>query len=68
MGTAEEKLRIPVFARRTGYEVSTIRKKLARREIAYYKVGRIIMIPESEVQRLLGKLNEPVELHHANKF
>jgi excisionase family DNA binding protein len=55
-------LRLPDFARATGYKVSTIRKKIFRREISYHKVGRIIVIPESEVTRLLGRLHEPVNL------
>jgi len=46
-------LRIPEFAERVGYKPTTIRKKLARREIAYHKVGRIIVIPEEEAERLL---------------
>jgi excisionase family DNA binding protein len=58
----ERVLRVAEFARATGYKVSTIRKKLFRREIAYFKVGRPILIPESEVTRLLGRLNEPVKV------
>jgi excisionase family DNA binding protein len=58
----ERVLRVVEFARATGYKVSTIRKKLFRREIGYHKVGRIIVIPESEVTRLLGRLHEPVNL------
>ena len=52
----ERHLRVEEFARITGYKVATIRKKLDRREIGYRKVGRIIAIPESEVERLLGQL------------
>lgn len=51
---AERQLRVSEFAERIGYKPSTIRKKLLRREIDYRKVGRIIVIPESEVARLLG--------------
>jgi excisionase family DNA binding protein len=49
-------LRVEEFAQRTGYKIPTIRKKLLRREITYRKVGRIVLIPESEVDRLLGDL------------
>ena len=46
-------LRVEEFARRVRYKVSTIRKKIHRREISFHRVGRIIVIPESEVDRLL---------------
>jgi len=46
-------LRVSDFAKATGYTKATIRKKLYLREISYHKVGRIIVIPESEVERLL---------------
>lgn len=58
----ERHIRVGEFANRSGYAIPTIRKKLARREIAYRKVGRIISIPESELARLLGELREPVVL------
>lgn len=54
-------LRIPAFAKATGYVEATIRKKLHRREIDYFKVGRVIVIPEREVSRLLGELKPRVE-------
>lgn len=57
----EEKiLRVDEFAKRVGYKTSTIRKKLFNREIRFHKVGRIIAIPESEVQRILGRVYEAV--------
>ena len=54
-------LRIPEFAERVGYQPSTIRKKILRREIAYHKVGRIIVIPEAEVERLLGNFHPSIQ-------
>lgn len=61
----EENLRIPAFAKRTGYQVATIRKKINRREIDYIKCGRIILIPEREVARLLSDFRPRVELQGA---
>ena len=56
----ERGLRVDEAVQRTGYKDATIRKKLRRRELGYYKVGRIILIPESEVERLLGAYHPPI--------
>lgn len=56
----ETHLRVEEFARRCGYSIASIRKKIARREIGYRKVGRIISIPESELIRVLGEYRAPV--------
>jgi excisionase family DNA binding protein len=53
-------LRVDEVAKMTGYKPSTIRKKLLRREIGFHKVGRIIVIPQSEVERLLGEFRKPI--------
>ena len=58
----ERKLRVSEFAKSVGYKASTIRKKLLRREISYHKIGRIIVIPESEVDRLLADFRPRVQL------
>ena len=58
----EENLKLADFARRVGYEVSTIRKKVWRREIDSIKVGRLVLIPEREVDRLLSDFRPRVEL------
>ena len=55
-------LRLDQFAQRVGYKPSTIRKMLFRREISFFKPGRIILIPESEVARLLGRMRRAVVL------
>ena len=57
----EKVLRIQAFADATGYAPSTIRKKIFRKEISYFKVGRNIVIPQSEIVRLLGELRPRVE-------
>lgn len=56
----ERHMRVDEFADRSGYKIATIRKKIARREISYRKVGRIITIPESSLAKLLGDLNEAI--------
>ena len=57
-----QNLRIADFAKRVGYEVSTIRKKVWRRELDSIKVGRIVLIPEREVERLLSDFRPRVEI------
>ena len=59
---SERQLRIDEFAKAVGYRPSTVRKKIQRREIAFHKVGRIITIPESEVQRLLQDFRPRIEV------
>ena len=56
----EKHLRVDEVATLTGYSVATIRKKISRREIGYRKIGRIIAIPESEADRLLGELKPAI--------
>lgn len=62
--TIERHIRVEEFANRSGYAIPTIRKKIASREIAYRKVGRIITIPESELVKLMGALRGSVVLEH----
>ena len=57
-----QNLRIAEFAKRVGYEVSTVRKKVWRRELDSIKVGRIILIPEREVDRLLADFRPRLEI------
>ena len=54
MVESERKFRVCEVAERTGYTEATIRKKILRREIGYHKVGRILLVPESEISRLLS--------------
>lgn len=53
-------MRVDEFAERSGYKITTIRKKLQRREIGYRKVGRIILIPASELERITGEYRPPL--------
>lgn len=57
---SERHMRVEEFAKLTGYKTSTVRKKILRREISYRKVGRIVIIPESEVERLLSDLRPAI--------
>ncbi len=59
---SRKNLRIAEFADRVGYKVSTIRKKVWRRELDSIKVGRLILIPEKEVERLLADFRPHIEL------
>ena len=57
----QNRLRLDEVSRRTGYKTSTLRKKIWRREIACFKVGRILLVPETEVERLLSDFRPRVE-------
>jgi hypothetical protein len=52
--TAQAPYSIPGFAKALGVQPSTIRKKLARREVSYFKIGRKVSIPASEAARLIA--------------
>ena len=60
-------LRIQEFSERVGYRVSTVRKKIFNREIDSIKVGRIVLIPESEVARLLKDFRPRVEIEASER-
>ena len=60
MKEKEKHIRVAEFAERSGYEVSTVRKKLQQRLIGYRKCGRIVLIPESELERVMGAYHPPV--------
>ena len=51
----EKHFRPTEVAQLTGLALATIRKKIHRREIAYRKGERAILIPQSEVERLMGR-------------
>lgn len=58
LGLRMEKQKCPLltvmqFAERTGWKVSTVRKKILCREIAYVKLGRSIRIQESVLDALI---------------
>lgn len=57
----ERHYRISQVAEMTGLAVATIRKKCLRREIGFSKAKRAVMIPESQIKKLLGNYHPPVE-------
>ena len=46
-------LTVPEFARRLTVTPSCVRRWIATRRIAFIKVGRLVRIPESEVDRII---------------
>jgi hypothetical protein len=62
MGVQERKYRIKEVVAATGYTEATIRKKILRREIAHTKVGKIIVVSETEIARLLGDFRPALTL------
>jgi len=60
MSFIEKHYRVHEVAEMTGLAISTIRKRLALRTIGYRKAARAVMIPESEVKKLLGQYHKPV--------
>ena len=52
--TVERHFRVAEVAVLSGLAVGTIRRKVARRELGFRKAGRAVLIPQSEVTRLLG--------------
>ena len=56
----ERQYRLQEAARLTGYSVAALRKKILRREIGHRKTGRIVTIPASDLQRMLGDYRPPV--------
>jgi excisionase family DNA binding protein len=51
----ERHFRVVEVAKLSGLAVASIRRKVSRREIGFRKSGRAVLIPQSEVTRLLGK-------------
>ena len=59
-GLIEKHYRPAEVASMTGLATATIRKKILNREIGYRKQQRAVLIPESEVRKLLGEYRAPV--------
>jgi len=57
----EPNYRLSDLTRITGHTVASLRKKIRRRELGYMKVGRIVVVPESEVKRLIGDYRPPID-------
>jgi len=52
-------LRLPVFASRINCSVAKARKMIRSREIDFIRVGRLILVPEIEAERLLNEGYNP---------
>jgi excisionase family DNA binding protein len=50
---AEPKYRVAEAAKMLGQEQSTTRKWILLRKIAVFRVGKTILIPESEIKRIM---------------
>lgn len=61
-GIMEKHYRVNEVAQLTGLAVATIRKKVLRREIGYRKGSRAVLIPASEIEKLLGSYRPAIEL------
>ena len=57
----ERRYRVREVAECTGYAESTVRKMILRRELGYHKVGRLVLVPESEIKRMLADFRPALE-------
>ena len=48
-----EKLRIPQFADYIGTTIPNARGLIHRREVDFFKIGKLILVPKSEAKRIL---------------
>ena len=51
----ERLLSIPQFSEPLGIRVATTRRWLQERKITHVKVGRLVRIPESELERIIAE-------------
>ncbi|MEK6801908.1 MAG: helix-turn-helix domain-containing protein [Nitrospirota bacterium] len=58
----EKHYRVHEVAQMTGLSVATIRKRCLARELGYRKARRAVLIPQSEVEKLLGTFNPAAPL------
>jgi len=61
-GFIERHYRVAEVAALTGLAVATIRKRVQLREIGYSQDKRAVLIPESEVKKLLGTFHPAIAL------
>ena len=55
----ERYLRVQEVAAHVRKDVSTIRRAIAKGQLGFRRCGRIILIPESELVRILGQYPPP---------
>ena len=51
----ERLLPLSVFSERVGMSIPWTRKKVHARELGFVKIGRRVLIPESELMRIIGE-------------
>jgi excisionase family DNA binding protein len=56
----EQYLRVHEVASRVRKDVSSIRRAIAKGQLGFRRCGRILLIPESELSRILGEYHPPV--------
>jgi excisionase family DNA binding protein len=59
MKAIEKQYRLHEVAELSGYKVSTIRKKIHRKELGSRKIGRLVVVPEVDLQKFLGNDYRP---------
>jgi excisionase family DNA binding protein len=52
---SERRYTVGESAERFGLKECTVRAWVLKRKIAYYKIGRSVRIPESEIERVLAE-------------
>jgi excisionase family DNA binding protein len=62
--SGEKLLTVPQFSERLRVTVACVRRWLLERKIAHVKVGRLVRIPEGEVDRLLTQGFRPARPGH----
>ena len=55
----ERLYRLSEVAEMSGYKVSTLRKKILTRELGCKKIGRIVVVPETDLKTFLGNDYRP---------
>jgi hypothetical protein len=58
----ERLLPIPAFSDRVGMSVAWTRKRVQARDVAYVRIGRRIVIPESEIARIISEGLTPAKV------
>lgn len=56
----ETHYRLLEAGRISGYSVASLRRKIRLGEIGFVKTGRIVTIPESELLKMLGKVQRAI--------
>jgi hypothetical protein len=55
----ERQYRLHEVSELSGYKVSTLRKKILTRELGCKKIGRLVVVPETDLKKFLGNDYRP---------